>query len=414
MMTGYADAARIQAMIEALDRHTDTPGHGTTRLTWTPTYRAAADHVAADMRAAGLAVREDAVGNLFGRLEGSCPDLPPVLVGSHLDSVRQGGRFDGPAGIVAGIEAARLLGELGLVPRRPIEIVALIEEEGGRFGGGLLGSRLLAGQIGPQDLHGMQDGDGVPAVQAMRDYGLDPDLAGQAALAPGAAHAWLELHIEQGPVLEAEGLDVAIVDRIVGLAQLQVTVRGQAGHAGTVPMDRRRDALAGAVTILAQLPDLARQTGRESVLTVGRLEVLPGAANVIPDRVTFTIDLRAPDHDVVLRLIEMVEGCVAHAQGNGLVCTVERQLFAAPTPMSGQIVQALGASADALGLSHRLMVSGAGHDAMVLAGVMPAGMIFVPSRDGISHAPEEFSTPAWLARGTDLLFATLRRIAEAS
>lgn len=412
-MTGYADPRRIEAMIEGLDRFTATPGRGTTRLTYSAEYRAAADFVTGWMRDAGLTVRQDAVGTIIGRIEGRNPDLSPILVGSHLDSVPNGGRFDGPAGVVAGIETAFLFRDLGLVPDRPVEVVAMVEEEGTRFGGGLFGSRLLTGAIAPEALEDLRDGQGVSAAEAMRAYGLDPARAGEAARAPGSVHAFLELHIEQGPVLEAEGRDIAVVQTIVGLAQLRVTVRGQAAHAGTTPMDQRRDALVGAVGILAQLPDLARQVGRGAVLTVGRMEVLPGGANVIPDLVTFTIDLRAPAEADVLRLIEMVEGTVAHAQGNGLSCSIERQLYAPPTPLSDQIQTALLAQAEGLGLSHRVMVSGAGHDAMILAGLAPTGLIFVPSRGGVSHAPEEWTDYAQLARGTDLIFATIRQMSGA-
>lgn len=412
-MTGFADARRIEALIEGIDRFNATPGQGTTRLTYSPDYAQARNFVASQMVEAGLAVREDAVGNVFGRIEGTRPDLAPILVGSHLDSVPHGGRFDGPAGVVAGIETAFLFRDLGLRPERPVEVIAMIEEEGARFGGGLFGSRLLTGQVDPATLEDLRDDDGISAAQAMREYGLDPARAGQAALAPGAVHAFLELHIEQGPVLEAEGRDIAIVDRIVGLAQLKVTVRGRAGHAGTTPMDQRRDALVGAVGILSHLPDLARQLGRDSVLTVGKMEVLPGGANVIPDHVWFTVDLRAPAEADVVQLIDMVRATAAHAQGNGLTCTVEQQLYAAPTPLSGQIHAALTGQADALGVSHRVMVSGAGHDAMILAGLAPTGLIFVPSRGGISHAPEEWTDYAQLARGIDVIFATIRQMSNA-
>ncbi|MGR3197617.1 MAG: Zn-dependent hydrolase, partial [Paracoccus sp. (in: a-proteobacteria)] len=319
-MTGYADVARVEAMILGIDQFNATPGQGTTRLTYSSEYAGARDYVIDQMLQAGLSVRQDAVGNVFGRIEGSQPDLAPIFVGSHLDSVPNGGRFDGPAGVVAGLETAFLFRDLGLVPERPIEVIALIEEEGSRFGGGLMGSRLLTGQLDGASLHDLRDDDGISAAEAMTAFGLDPMQAGQAVLQPGSVHAFLELHIEQGPVLEAERKDVAIVDRIVGLAQLKVTVRGKAGHAGTTPMDARQDALAGAVAILSQLPDLARQVGRGAVLTVGKLEVLPGGANVIPDLVSFTVDLRAPQEDDVMRLIEMTNAAAARAAGNGLTC----------------------------------------------------------------------------------------------
>nr|WP_111299356.1 Zn-dependent hydrolase [Paracoccus saliphilus] len=413
-MSGYADVRRVRGLIEGLDRYTATPGRGTTRLTYSPEFRAARNFVAAEMTAAGLAVREDAVGNIFGRIEGRDPDLAPILVGSHLDSVPHGGRFDGPAGVVAGIESAFLFRDLCLRPERPIEVVALIEEEGSRFGGGLLGSRLLAGQLDPARLADLRDAAGVSAAQAIAAYGLDPAEARRAVLAPGSVHAFLELHIEQGPVLEAEGRDIAIVERIVGLAQLMVTVRGRAGHAGTTPMHARRDALVGAVLILAQLPDLARAVGSDAVLTVGKMEVLPGGANVIPEMVSFTVDLRAPSEAQLTRLIAMTCEVVGASSCNGLECRIEHQLYVPPTPLSGRICAILTAEAEALGLSHRIMVSGAGHDAMILAGLAPTGLVFVPSRGGISHAPEEWTDYIQLARGIDVIFATLRRMAGAT
>ena len=406
-MTLFADPRRLERMIEGLDRFTATPGQGTTRLTYSPEFRGASDFLRAQMEASGLTVREDAVGNLFGRLEGRDPTLAPVMVGSHFDSVPNGGRFDGPAGVVTGIEAAVLFRQHGLTPDRPIEVIAMIEEEGSRFGGGLLASRILTGQLDPADLATLADDTGVTAAEALAAYGLDPARAGEAVLAPGSVHAFLELHIEQGPVLEAQGEDVAIVDRVVGLSQLKVTFRGQAGHAGTTPMNARRDALVGAVTALAQLPDLARRIGRDAVLTVGKMEVSPGGANVIPDLVVFTVDIRAPEETVVRQLIAETTAVIQAAGGNGLRVEVEEQLFVAPTPLSAELHASLSRHAGALGLKHRTMVSGAGHDAMIMAAFAPTGLIFVPSRNGISHAPEEWTDYVQLARGVDAVFATL-------
>lgn len=407
-MAGFADPLRIQTMIEGLDRFNATPGRGTTRLTYSPEFRQASDYLRTLMQDAGLTVREDAVGNLFGRLVGRDPDAAPVVIGSHFDSVPNGGAFDGPAGVIAGIECAHLFRDHGIVPKRSIDCIAMIEEEGARFGGGLMASRILTGRIDMERLDQMHDDDGISFLQALGDYGLNPASVHQAVLAPGAIHAFLELHIEQGPVLEAQSEDVAIIDRIVGLTQLKVTVRGQAGHAGTTPMTARRDALVGAVGVLSQLPDLARRAGAGAVLTVGKLEVFPGGANVIPDRVDFTVDIRAPDEDVVRRIMSEVGAVVGNADGNGLTTQIEEQLFAAPTLLSPDVHAALQGHATALGLRHRVMVSGAGHDAMIMADFAPTGLIFVPSRGGVSHAPEEWTDYAQLARGIDVMFATLR------
>lgn len=404
-MTISSNPIRIQRLIEGLDQFTATPGQGTTRLTYSPEFRGARDYLVSEMQSAGLVVREDAVGNLFGRLEGNRPDLAPVVIGSHFDSVPNGGKFDGPAGVITGLEIAFLLQEYGLVPERPIEIIAMIEEEGSRFGSGLMASRILTGKMGAEGLAQAIDDRGISGAQALADYGLDPGAIGNARLSPGSVHAFLELHIEQGPVLETNADDVAIVDRVVCLAQLKVTFRGKAGHAGTVPMLGRRDALVGAVTALAQLPDLAHQIGQNAVLTVGKLDVSPGGANVIPDLVTFSVDIRAPEEDVVKVLIDQVGRTVDLAGGNGLTTEVEQLLYVPPTPLSVEVHKTLCDHAAKRSFKYRTMVSGAGHDAMIMADFAPTGLVFVPSKDGISHAPEEWTDYDKLAKGIDVVFS---------
>jgi allantoate deiminase len=406
-VTQFSDPQRIQRLIEGLDRFTATPGEGTTRLTYSPEFRQAADFLRAEMESAGLTVREDGVGNVIGRLEGSNPDLAPVMIGSHFDSVPNGGKFDGQAGVVAGIEIASLFRDRGLMPERPIEFIGMIEEEGTRFGGGMVASRILTGRLDTGSLDALPDDDGITMAEAMARYGLDPAQAHRAVLKPGSVYAFLELHIEQGPVLEAQGDDVGIVDRVVGMAQLKATFRGQAGHAGTTPMNARRDALVGAVAALSQLPDLARAIGQDAVLTVGKLEVHPGGANVIPDLVTFTVDIRAPKDAVVRTLVERSRSVIEQAGGNGLTVEVEEQLFVSPVLLSVELHSTLTRHAGTLGLKSRTMVSGAGHDAMIMAAFAPTGLVFVPSRNGISHAPEEWTDYEQLARGVDVVFATV-------
>ncbi|MGR3592519.1 MAG: Zn-dependent hydrolase [Limimaricola soesokkakensis] len=409
-MARYANAKRIQLMIEGLDRFTATPGQGTTRATFSQEFRQGSDFLRARMLEAGLAVREDAIGNLIGRLEGRDPSLAPIVVGSHFDSVPHGGKFDGPAGVIAGIETAFLFRERGLAPERPIEIIAMIEEEGARFGGGLMASRLLTGQLDVTSLADIRDGDGISFMDALCTYGLEPARVQEAVLQAGSVHAFLELHIEQGPVLETHGEDVAIIDRIVGQVELGVTIRGRAGHAGTTPMGARRDALEGAVSVLSKLPTLARDIGRDAVLTVGKLELKPGGANVIPETVDFTIDIRAPEEEVVRDLLAKTRTAVEGARSLGLSTEIREQLYARPTLLSREIHAKLSAHAAALGLKSRSMVSGAGHDAMIMADFAPTGLIFVPSRGGISHAPEEWTDYDQLARGVDVVFAAVREM----
>ena len=413
-MTQFSDPQRLQVLIDGLNQFNATPDKGTTRLTYSPEFRQASDYLRGQMEAAGLTVREDAVGNLIGRLEGRQPDLAPVLIGSHFDSVPNGGKFDGQAGVIAGIEIAFQLKERGLTPERPVEFIAMIEEEGTRFGGGLLASRIMTGKVDMAALLDYADDDGILFRDAMQDYGLEPSKAHEAVRQAGSVHAFLELHIEQGPVLEASGDDIAIVDRIVGLGQLKVTFHGQAGHAGTTPMNARRDALVGAVTALAQLPDLARTIGEDAVLTVGKMEVHPGGANVIPDRVIFTADIRAPKENVVRALMDQARDVIERAGGNDLSIDVEQQIFISPVPLSAQMHERLQFYANKLGLKSRTMVSGAGHDAMVMADFAPTGLVFVPSRHGISHAPEEWTDYDQLAKGVDVLFLTLCDLTEIS
>ncbi|WP_119255079.1 Zn-dependent hydrolase [Shinella zoogloeoides] len=413
-MTRFSDPQRLERLIEGLDRFNATPGKGTTRLTYTPEFRQASDYLRGQMEAAGLTVREDAIGNLVGRLVGHNPALAPVMIGSHFDSVPNGGKFDGPAGVIAGIEIAFLLKERGLVPERSIEFVAMIEEEGTRFGGGLLASRVMTGKVDMDEFLAFADDAGVTVADAMQAYGLDPAQAPLAVREAGSVYAFLELHIEQGPVLEAHADDVAIVDRIVGLGQIRATFRGQAGHAGTTPMNVRRDALVGAVAALSQLPDLARAIGQDAVLTVGKMDVRPGGANVIPDLVSFTVDIRAPGEEVVRTLIDQARSVIERVGGNGLGVDVEEQIFLPPVPLSAELHEALSRHADTLGLKRRTMVSGAGHDAMIMADFAPTGLVFVPSRNGISHAPEEWTSYHQLARGVDVLFLALCELAGAT
>lgn len=413
-MTQFSDPQRLQVLIDGLNQFNATPDKGTTRLTYSPEFRQASNYLRGQMETAGLTVREDAVGNLIGRLEGRQPDFAPVLIGSHFDSVPNGGKFDGQAGVIAGIEIAFQLKERGLTPERPVEFIAMIEEEGTRFGGGLLASRIMTGKVDMAALLDYADDDGILFRDAMQNYGLEPAKAYEAVRQAGSVHAFLELHIEQGPVLETNGDDVAIVDRIVGLGQLKATFHGQAGHAGTTPMNARRDALVGAVTALAQLPDLARTIGQDAVLTVGKMEVHPGGANVIPDRVVFTADIRAPKESVVRALMEQARDVIERAGGNDLSIDVEQQIFISPVPLCAQMHERLQFHANKLGLKSRTMVSGAGHDAMVMADFAPTGLVFVPSRHGISHAPEEWTDYDQLAKGVDVLFLMLCDLTEIS
>jgi allantoate deiminase len=385
-LAGGADQGpQIMARLDTLARWTSQPD-GLTRLYLSPEHRAAADEVAGWMREAGLAVRIDPLGTVVGRREGTIAGAPAVLMGSHIDTVRDAGRYDGNLGVVAAIAAAERLGRQAPLPR-PIEVLAFGDEEGVRFAGTLRGSRAIAGRLTGRDLAEV-DGDGVSVAAALAAFGSDPGAWPSAARAPGEVEAYLELHIEQGPVLEAEGLPVGVVTAIAAALRAGITIEGEAGHAGTVPMAMRRDALAAAAeTVLAVE---ARAVAEGAVGTVGRIEALPGAANVIPGQARLTLDLRAPDpaaRDRALAAIEADLAAIAARRGVAarLEVTLRHDGCTCSAPLSAHLARAIAAE----GVAVRHLPSGAGHDAMAMAALCPVAMLFVRCKGGISHNPAE-------------------------
>ncbi|MBK2001982.1 Zn-dependent hydrolase [Listeria ivanovii subsp. londoniensis] len=403
---------RIKQHLEKLDTYTATPGEGTTRLSYSKEDLGARNYLKSEMIKVGLMVTEDAIGNIYGRLEGVRSDLPAVIVGSHFDSVPNGGAFDGPAGVITGLEVATVFYEQKYKPYYPLEIIAMVEEEGSRFGAGLLASRTITGKVTKEMLNEMEDSDGISAAEAMASLGFDANKVTDAIREKESIKAFIELHIEQGPILENAGEDVAIVDAIVGLTEIKVTINGQAGHAGTTPMNNRKDALTAAVHILTQLPELAVQEGNGTVLTIGKLNVYPNGANVIPNKVVFTVDVRAKEEKHVQNTLEKVKIVVNQAQKNSITCEIEEMLYEKPTQLSKEIHQALSASAEKLDFKYRTMVSGAGHDAMIFANLTEVGLVFVPSHNGISHAPEEWTDYDKLQKGIEVVLDTVKKWTE--
>lgn len=410
----YANQLRIQQHLEQLAEFTATPGEGTTRMSYSPQGQQARAYIKQQMQAAGLSVREDAIGNIFGKSQAQDPQLPSVMIGSHFDSVPNGGAFDGPAGVVMGLEVAKLFQEHRLLPRYPLEVVALVEEEGASFGRGLLASCAIAGSVDSEELHRLRDSRGQSAAQCMAQVGFDAERVASVVREPQTLKAFIELHIEQGPVLEQEGLDVGLVDTIVGITQLVVTITGKAGHAGTTPMDRRHDALVAASQVIARVGDFARQAGDETVATTGKIQVFPNGANVIPSKVIFTVDIRSKRLDKLQLVVEQTKVCIQQQAGAGITCHIEQPLLVEPTRLHSGIHGLLQKHSAALGLSHRTMVSGAGHDAMIFAGITDVGLVFVPSKDGLSHHPDEWTDYEQIQKGIDVIFHTVKEITEAT
>ncbi|MEK4305646.1 Zn-dependent hydrolase [Oceanobacillus sp. FSL K6-0251] len=407
-----ANQERIEKHIKALSRYTATPNEGTTRLTYSEEDLQARIYIKEQMEAYGLEVREDGLGNIFGKLEGEKKDAPSVIVGSHFDSVPHGGDYDGPAGVIAGLEIAALFQDNQVKPVYPLEIIAMIEEEGSRFGGGLMGSRGIAGYLSKDDVQETKDKDGISVPEAMKKIGLDPSL--EVKRDPETIKAFLEMHIEQGPILEEEQISVGVVESIVGLTQLEVTIDGKAGHAGTTPMDRRSDALVAAANIISKLPQIAMEEGEGTVTTVGRHQVFPNGANVIPDKVVFSVDIRSSKEAHVKNVVQKVKNLVRSWEANGIQTAVEQSLYMQPKELNKKIRSILEASCAQLGTSFINMHSGAGHDAMVLADITDVGLIFVPSKDGLSHCPEEWTAIHELAAGIEVLYETALKLTEKS
>jgi hydantoinase/carbamoylase family amidase len=396
--------ATVVESLEGLATIGQSPRGGTTRVAWSEELFRAYDWIGERMRELGLEVEIDPAGNLIGRWNVGTGKA--VGTGSHLDTVPSGGRLDGALGVVGALHAVALLQEEGFTPTRPLWVIAFMDEEGTRFNTALFGSQAFTG--GPLDgFADRADAGGTTLREAMADAGRDADRAVD-AYATDQLAAFLEMHIEQGPLLESEGLDIGVVTSIVGLRGYRVHLHGQANHAGTTPMRLRRDALAGAARVVLELREFARSRP-DVTANVGKLSVDPGGANVVPGLADFTIDVRAATPDAVDELDRFVERTVAAvAAEEQLEYDLEPTFSLDPLELDPAMVDTVERAAIAEGARWRRMPSGAGHDAMLVGRHVPTGMIFVPSRGGISHSPEEDTAPDQLELGTRVLAAALR------
>jgi len=404
--------ARAFAALAGINRFSDEPGK-LTRLYLSPSHRQAAEYVKGAMEVSGLTAFIDAAGSVQGRREGASPGLPAVLVGSHIDTVRDGGRFDGNLGVVAGILAAQAIRDAGITLPFALEVVAFGDEETVRFPTSVSTSSALVGRYDPAWLDS-RDVDGVSLRDALVAFGGDP--AGIPALArkPGSVKAYLEVHIEQGPVLEVENEAVGIVTAINAQSRATVRVTGEAGHAGTVPMKLRRDALTAAAEMALALEEIAAAHD-QAVGTVGVFRPDPGATNVVPGAVDFTIDYRAPRGETVASMergIQQRFGEIAARRGVGLVITPYSRDDA--TPMAAELQEALatGIARTGSNLSARRLPSGAGHDAMAMAKLCPSAMLFVRCEKGISHSPLENMTELDAGIAIRVLIETILELAR--
>jgi allantoate deiminase len=405
------DGDRLLGDLAALAEH-GRDARGWTRPALTEADAGARRYMIDRMWEAGLAVRHDQVGNVRARRSGRDPAAPAVLTGSHLDSVPSGGHLDGPLGVAGALAAIEALNAAGVATERPIELVIFVGEEGSRFPRGTLGSAALAGHLPVEEILALEDALGVRFADALAAYGDEGEPIPVRA-APSSVHAFIELHIEQGGILERRGLDIGVVTQIAGLVQRSISFTGDANHAGTTPMEFRRDALLAAAEFAIAIEGIARTIGGGAVATVGKLDVFPNGRNIIPGLVEAICDLRAPEKRRLDKLDEHVVAALQQAEARGIAVQQKRLQRVEPAMMDELAIGAVERAAHAAGLRAQRMHSGAIHDALHLAEIAPASMIFVPSVGGKSHCPEEATAPERLVQGATVLAYALADLASA-
>ena len=400
---------RLEESMEALGRIGETPRGGLTRLALSDEDRHGRDLLVGWMRGAGLALSVDQMGNIFGLRPGT-EALPPVFMGSHADSVPTGGKYDGQLGVLCALEAIRSLDDEGRRTRHPVGMIIFTNEEGARFQPAMVGSGVMAGKIPLEDAYNARDRDGKRLGDELERIGY----IGPEPCIPRPMRAYLELHIEQGPILEEEQVPVGVVEGIVAISWSRLTLHGVQDHAGPTPMRMRHDALVAAAEVVSGVREIPRHIRGNMVATVGRLDVTPNIPNAIPGRVTMSIDLRDPDEHNLSRAVGMVDRLVkAEARREGVTYELEHYWRVPRTAFDAEVVNTVERAAKSLGCGHRRILSGAGHDAQYMAAIAPTGMIFVPSRAGRSHCEEELTPMDDVEHGANTLLLAAAELAGA-
>lgn len=399
---------RLNARLAELAQFGKTVDGGTHRVAYTDADRQGREYVMKLMSEARLNVRIDEAGNIIGRRAGSdarLPSLAPLAIGSHVDSVPQGGSYDGQVGSMGAIEVAQILAENNITLKHPLEVIIFSNEEGGTYGSHAMASGLTEKQLN------LTTNSGKTVREGIKFIGGDPDKLTQPLRKRGEIAAYLELHIEQGGILEAEKLNIGVVEGIVGINQWEVTVDGFANHAGTTPMNQRRDALLAAAKYIEAVNRVVTGIPGRQVGTVGRIQAQPGAYNVIPGKVITTLELRDLDAAKIQMLFQKIQAEVAEIEKDtGTKFSFKETNTIIPAPTDVRVRGLIDETAKQLGFTTKTMPSGAGHDAQEIAHIAPVGMIFIPSREGISHSPREFSKPEDITNGANVLLQTLLKL----
>ena len=396
------DGARLNETMDTMKTFGGTPEGGSTRVAYSEPNLEALDYLAGLMREAGLDSRIDAAGNLVGRRPGTEPGLKPLMLGSHIDTVPNGGHYDGIVGSMSAIEVARTLHDAGKQTRHPLEFIIWSNEEGGKTG-----SRAIMGSVRPFELDLPSLGE-KRLGEGMRFLGGNPDVLHEVARGPGDAAGYFELHIEQGAILDQRGIDIGVVQGIVGIRRWNIRVEGFANHAGTTPMDQRQDALYAAAQLVVLIRRQITDVPGSQVGTVGRIQAHPGAPNVIPGSATMSLEIRDLSMEKVGMLFERIRtASETLAEETGTKISFAQYYESPAAPTDERLQGMVAAAAESFDLSTLYMPSGAGHDAQSLGEICPIGMIFVPSLNGVSHAPSEYTSPEQITNGANVLLATL-------
>jgi allantoate deiminase len=403
---------RLRQNIEGIARFGRDPAGGWSRFVFTEEERKAREFVADLLHQAGMSVRADPAGNVFGRREGLEREVPAVASGSHIDTVANGGMFDGVAGTMAAIEAVHVIHENGVRTRHPLEVIVFANEEGARFSNALWGSRALLGIVQEEETLRCKDLNGVTLAEAMRASGFDPARIQEARIDPKRYKAFIELHPEQSHVLETEGVAIGAVEGIVGTVWIKAKLKGRADHAGATPMNLRRDGLAAAAEIVLEVERIARyESSPQTVATVGQLAVRPGGINIVPGEVEMSFDIRDLNQEAGVRAYAVIrEAARRICAAREVQIELDELCKIMPVPLTGEIITLIEQTSCEQGISCRRIVSGAGHDAQLMALICPTGMIFVPSAGGVSHSPEEKTEWHDMVNGAQVLLEVLLKL----
>lgn len=406
---------RIMQRIEKFASFNSNEEHGISRFSYSLDDTSARKWLVEICSELQLTVTTDPVGNIRARYEGSNPELKPIQIGSHMDSVRNGGKYDGIVGVVGALEVLSVMRENHYIPTRPVELIVFAEEEGSNFGTTMVGSKSLVGKLSLKDLEALHNEEGQTATEVMRNAGLNPEKMDGYLLKSGDIDAMMELHIEQGIVLDRRNKRLGVVAAIAGMTTLTVTVQGESNHAGATPMNMRKDPMSAAALLIAEIEDIAAHQVQEStVTTVGVISCKPNMPNVIPGEVSFTVDIRDIDADAIQTTIDKIHASADKiAAERGVTISFHTIGSSFPIRLSRRVMDVISKSVAACSDSWMTMNSGAVHDAAMMAAITDVGMIFVPSVNGKSHNPEEYTAPEDIALGCQaLLLAAIELSAQ--